>query len=204
MKLSMPEKGDSDAETLEFEDAAPAAPSGAGSIASTIGARNLLIIIITMPFVFLVVVMTIIAIFGNPNKDEVAADDGATPGAVRSTPVATLEEPALQGRRVSVPINASAGDLAASIALPKGGEAGAIALDGDRLALRVDSAEGGVIVIYDLAENRVVQTVPLIEAAGSAMSLGELTVSEKDDLAEDAYANDGAPEAPSLSAGRGE
>jgi len=192
-------------EPLEFDNAEAAAPSrapsGAGSLASAIGARNLLIIIITMPFVFLVVVMTIIAVFGNPDKDRLA-EDSATPGAVRSTPVATLEEPALETRGVVLPVAAASTNDGSVIALPLGGEAGAIALDGDQLAVRVDGENGAMIVIYNLAEDRVVKTVPLVEASGSAMTLGE--AAQPVDLAEDQYANDGAPEAPSLSIRRGE
>lgn len=132
--------------------------NGFAAAASAIGARNLLIIIITMPLVFLVVVVGILAVFGGPG-------DGAGPareGAVRSTPAATLEEPDMAGRRAVLPVPA-AESLAPGIALPAGARAGAIALDGDRLALRVDAEDGAMIVIYDLAENAVIKTIPLTE-----------------------------------------
>lgn len=157
MKLGMDRREPKEADSLEFEEAAPQF----ASIASNLGAKNLLIIIVTMPFVFLVVVMAIIAIFGD-SKDDAQMADGATPGAVRSTPVASLEEPALAaGRRVTLPIVASDDALPSGIVLPEGSAAGAISLDGDRLAVRVDSVDGGMIVIYDLTQNTVVQTIPL-------------------------------------------
>jgi hypothetical protein len=160
VKLGMKmEKGkEKEADRLEFIEE----PKQFTSIASSIGAKNLLIIIVTMPFVFLVVVMAIIAVFGNPNDKAGRLADEATPGAVRSTPVASLEEPAQGARRVTMPISASAEDLASAIVLPEGTAAGAIALDGDRLALRVDSVDGGMIIIYDLASDEVVKSIPLV------------------------------------------
>lgn len=157
MRLGMSDSEPREADRLEFD-----APPTAGSIAARIGAKNLLIIIVTMPFVFLVVVMSIIAIFGRPDDDKIAA----APATVRSTPVAALEQPAAtNGARATLPLPASIGDSAAAIALPAGGEAGAISLDGDRLAVRIESPEGAMIVIYDLTTNAVIQTVPLVEAA---------------------------------------
>ena len=162
MKLGMEDRKKDQAEPLEFEPAAPQF----SSVASNIGAKNLLIIIITMPFVFLVVVMGIIAVFGKSDEDARIAD-AAAPGAVISTPVASLEEPALQGQRVTLPIAASTDELLSGIVLPEGSAAGAISLDGDRLAVRVDSVDGGMIVIYDLAQNTVVKTIPLAVADNS-------------------------------------
>lgn len=143
-------------EPLEFREAAPA-PS---SIAGMIGTKNLLIIIVTMPFVFLMVVMAIIAVFGSPDEGEAAP----TAGAVVSTPVASLEQPAIEGSRVVLPLPAAAGDLSAAITLPEGAATSAMALDGDRLALRVDTDAGAMIVIYDLSTDQVVKTIPLVAA----------------------------------------
>ncbi|MHA7872215.1 MAG: hypothetical protein ACX939_07695, partial [Hyphococcus sp.] len=142
---------------LEFQEAAPTA----SSVANMIGTRNLLIIIVTMPFVFLVVVMAIIAVFGRPAGDA-AGDDRS---AVISTPAAAAPT-ADNAQRVVLPIPAASTDAAdavqGAIALPAGAEAGAISLDGDRLAVRIESEDGAMIVIYDLAQNAVVQTVPLV------------------------------------------
>ncbi|GJL95065.1 MAG: hypothetical protein DHS20C05_14700 [Hyphococcus sp.] len=141
---------------LDFTEAAPA-PSG---VAAMLGTKNLLIIIVTMPFVFLVVVMTIIGIFGRPGADEDRTVEAATT-SVRSTAVETLEEPSVAGQRVILPVTASTGDLSSAIALPAGAQAGAISLDGDRLAVRIDTDDGAMVVIYDLAKGAAVQTIPL-------------------------------------------
>lgn len=146
---------DGERDRLDFSGSSQ---SGFAAMASAIGTRNLLIIIVTMPLVFLIVVMAIIAFLG---PDE--AREAATPGAVRSTPAATLEEPDVAGRRAILPVPAAAERFEPAIALPPGAEIGAMALDGDRLALRIDAADGGMIVIYDLAQDAVIKTIPLTE-----------------------------------------
>ena len=156
MKLGI-DKDESEREPMEFREAAPTM----GSVANMIGTKNLLIIIVTMPFVFLVVVMAIIAIFGSPDQRGEDALTASTPGAVRSTPIASLEEPAANGR-VVLPLPAAVGELGAAIALPEGAETGAMALDGDRLAMRVDTSDGAMIVIYDLSSDQVVKTISLV------------------------------------------
>ncbi len=149
----MEQRGHDDESPLEFREAAPSA----SSVASMIGTKNLLIIIVTMPFVFLVVVMAIIALFGGSDD----AVEAASPGAVRSVAADALEEPAANAQRVVLPIPAATDGALSGITLPAGAEAGAISLDGDRLAVRVESEDGAMIVIYDLAQNVVVQTVPI-------------------------------------------
>ena len=140
----------------DFRDAVPAAASVAGMI----GTKNLLIVIVTMPFVFLVVVMAIISIFGRP--DDAVSDVNRVVQSI-GTPNGSLEEPAIsETQRVVLPIAAAASGSIGGITLPVGAEAGAMSLDGDRLALRVETAGGPMIVIYDLAQNRVVQTVPIL------------------------------------------
>ncbi|MEM9618728.1 MAG: hypothetical protein AAF936_12275 [Pseudomonadota bacterium] len=153
MKLGMEQRGHDDESPLEFREAAPSA----SSVASMIGTKNLLIIIVTMPFVFLVVVMAIIALFGGSDD----AVETASPGAVRSVSTDALEEPAANAQRVVLPLPAATDGPLAGITLPAGAEAGAISLDGDRLAVRVESDDGAMIVIYDLTQNTVVQTVPI-------------------------------------------
>lgn len=159
MKLGSNQQGNREDSPLDFREAAPSASSLAGKI----GAKNLLIVIVTMPFVFLLVVMAIISIFGRP--DDAVADVARV---VRSAPVATeaLEEPASAGpQRVVLPIPASVDGAAGGITLPAGAQAGAMSLDGDRLALRVETGDGAVIVIYDLATDQVVKTIPLVEGS---------------------------------------
>lgn len=118
----------------------PAPPStGLGALAQSIGARNLWIIILTMPAVFLVVVAAIIAVFGKPRSAEEATAE----------PVA---QPVAAGEPAPITIAADAA-------------AGAIALDGDRLAVRIDGPDGVVVVIYDIAKGEVIARVPVEAAA---------------------------------------
>jgi len=131
--------------------------SGFSGFAASIGARNLMIIIVTMPLVFLMVVMGVIAVFGEANETR----ETAAPGAVRSTSAAAPEAPAPPGQRTILPIPAAMDTKAQAIELPAGARAGAISLDGERLAVRVDAEDGAMIFIYDLTKNAVVQTVPL-------------------------------------------
>ncbi len=115
--------------------------TGIGGIAHSIGTRNLWLIILTMPAVFLVAVAAIIAIFGKPKKEETAM---AAP--------AEIEE--------ASPVTASSAG-AAPIALSEGQSAGAIALDGDRLAVRVDGPDGVVVVIYDIVKGEEIARIPV-------------------------------------------
>lgn len=119
--------------------AQPAAP-GPGGIAQSIGARNLWIIILTMPAVFLVAVAAIIAMFGKPRGAD--AEPAALIAADESAPAAAPSA------------------AAEAISIPAGAAPGAIALDGDRLAVRIDGPDGVVIVIYDLAKGEVIARVP--------------------------------------------
>lgn len=114
-------------------------PSKFGSLAQSIGARNLIIIIIAMPFFFLVAVMGVIAIFGNPNdrSEDARANEAAT---IDTTPAAQT----------------------GAITYAAGAAPGAIALDGDRLAVRIDSPDGVTVVVYDLAKSEVVARIPLV------------------------------------------
>lgn len=154
MKMGNADRRPREADPLEFDVQPQAKPANMGSVAMQIGTKNLLIIIVTMPFVFLVVVMSIIALFGDPKKHKTA--DAA--------PAAALEQPAVAGQRVVLPMPASVAGAPGAIALPQGATAGALALDGDRLAVRVDTEGGAMIVIYDLKQGAVVETVPLVEA----------------------------------------
>lgn len=127
---SQPDQFDDDDD--EFVD--PTAPSQVDSLAESIGARNLKIIIITMPFVFMAALAVIIALFGGDKED---ADTAS----------------ALSAAEILASPETNAGALT--------GEAGvgAISLDGDRLAVRVDGPDGVKIIIYDVATGDVVQTI---------------------------------------------
>jgi len=117
---------------------------GLGGLAESIGARNLWIIILTMPAVFLVLVAAIIAVFGKPKPAE-------------------PEEAAVVEEGVAADVATEA--LPEAIAVPVDAAPGAIALDGDRLAVRLDGPDGAVIVIYDIAKGEEVTRVPFTTAA---------------------------------------
>ena len=122
-------------------------PSGALPLASSIGSRNLIIIIVTMPLVFAVVLLGTILVFGK-HKRVAAAEAGA----------------ALPALETSARSSASSGLAPAPLILPAGADIASMALDGDRLVLRVVNADGedGEIVVYDLAAGAAVQRIPVI------------------------------------------
>lgn len=143
----------------------PDVATGAASIANKIGVRNLLIIIVTMPLVFLIVVMAALSIAGKPGKKE----DAVVAGAVLSTPadIAVLDQPS-RSALAATPASLFAGDPA-PLVLPSGGKIGSMALDGDRLVLRVDSAQGGELVVYDLARGDVIQRIKVTKASDEGL-----------------------------------
>lgn len=118
-------------------------PSKFGSLAGAIGAKNLIIIIIAMPFVFLVAVLGIIALFGNPN--DVSGRKPAANDYEAASENAANDTAALIGDAVDYPAGAAPG---------------AIALDGDRLAVRIDGPDGVEVVVYDLAKGEIIARVP--------------------------------------------
>lgn len=125
----------------EEQAGAPAnAPMGAIPLANAIGARNLLIIIVTMPLFFLLVVLATLAIFGGP-------------GARRPEKAAAEAE-------IARP------DQPAPISLPAGASIAAMTLDGDRLALAVETETGGEIVVYDLARGAVLLRIEMTAGEG--------------------------------------
>lgn len=114
-----------------------AARQSTDSFAARIGAKNLKIIIVAMPFVFMATVAIIIALFGKPGGE-----------ATADAPLAS-----------SVPNISGAG----GIVLPGDGDIRDMALDGDRLAVHIRTTDGAVIVIYDLNEDKIVETIPVIQ-----------------------------------------
>ncbi len=133
MNMDAEKEGATGANEAEAE---AASPSQFGSLAGSIGARNLIIIIIAMPFVFFFGVMGAIALFGKPNE---AAPVATAPASLVASPSGSDE---------------------AGVALPAGAAPGSIALDGDRLAVRMDGPDGVVVVVYDLARGEVIARVP--------------------------------------------
>jgi hypothetical protein len=141
-------------------ESAPAAPAPA---------RAVMIGLVTMPAVFIVVVMGALALFGKP-----AATAAAKP---QIAAVETLAQPA------GVPaIGASFAAARSKISAPRGITLGEdmrvadISLDGDRVALHVESPMGEEIVIYDYARGEVVAQAPIETASVETVdSLAMLT-----------------------------
>ncbi|GJL91699.1 MAG: hypothetical protein DHS20C04_13580 [Hyphococcus sp.] len=113
-----------------------------GGLAHAIGARNLKITIVAMPLVFLVVIALIILIFGK--KDKAAPIESA----------AAAEEQAA----------APATEIAERVAISEGQTPGALALDGDHLAVRIDGPAGVEVVVYDLAKGEVIARIEFAAA----------------------------------------
>ena len=156
-------------ETKQTEESTPA---GAGApLANAIGARNLMIIIVTMPLVFLVVVMATISILGDPKERR--GEDTALE-AVRSTPLESsleaLEQPSYAGLSGATPATrASARSIDPSpLVIPSGAEIGALDLDGDRLVVRVTGEESDEIVVYDLTRGAMVSRIRIVEGLSAA------------------------------------
>lgn len=155
MKLGMDDTPQAE-KTIEIEAVSPAQKFR--SLADSIGARNLIIAIVTMPLVFVIVVVGIVGLLGEP--------DGAREGAAvagEEEVIALLQEPALSeplGDAVVSPLPVSV-DAPAGLALAPGDQIGAMSLDGDRLALRIENANAVRIVIYDIAADRVLKEIPI-------------------------------------------
>lgn len=148
-----------DQQQTAFE-ASPAPETAGRSLASAIGARNLMIIIVTMPLVFLIVVMATIAIFGRPGADKAqTADAERVVAAVDRSALAQPAPAAPAG--VIAPSPASLALAPAPLILPPGADITSMALDGNRLAVRIDGKDGGAIVVYDLASGTAVQSIEI-------------------------------------------
>lgn len=151
-------------ETTTRNDGAPAAPGPTG-IAQRIGTRNLLIVIVTMPLVFLMVVIASLAIFGKPGGKARAV---AAAASVRSEPSDhVLSQPDLAMAGALAPKSVAAA-APSPLILPSGGDITAMAIDGDRLVLRVKGNSGGSIVVYDLARGAEIQRIRVLENPASA------------------------------------
>ena len=121
----------------EDSSAFNAAPKTADSVAAMIGTKKLKIVIITMPFVFMAVVALIIAVFGKPGRNT----------------------------RAAAPVSLSTLNIggAGGIVLPGNGVIQSMTLDGEKLALHVRNEDGVVIVIYDMTQDKIVKTIPIMQ-----------------------------------------
>lgn len=120
----------------EGKSAFDTARTSADSVAAMIGTKNLKIIIITMPFVFLAVVGVIIAVFAKPG-------DAATTHMQAAQPTAVV-----------------AGDVG-GIALPGNAVIRSVDIDGNRLAMHVTTPDGAMILVYDIDRDKIIETIPV-------------------------------------------
>ncbi len=137
--------------------------------ASPAPARAVMIGVVTMPAVFIVVVMGALALFGKPASNGV--------DSTRTAAVETLAQPKgspALGATFASAKSARAGALA--ITLGEDMRVANISLDGDRVALHVESPMGQEIVIYDYARGEVVAETPIeMSSVETVDSLAMLT-----------------------------
>lgn len=139
------------------ESAAPrhhgfAAPAALGPIKPE-PARAFAVGVVTMPAVFIVVVMGALALFGKPASEPSMSADAA---------VATLEQPA---SRSAIGATLASSRPASAISLGEDRRVRDIALDGDRVAMHVESPMGSEILVYDFVAQRVVASTPIVSAS---------------------------------------
>lgn len=120
-------------------------------------ARALAVGIVTMPAVFILVVMVALALFGKPasapKADQIAAAD-----------VDTLEQPA--ARTAALPTFVSA-QSSPAVAIGEDRRITGISLDGDRVAMQVESPMGTEIVIFDFVEGRIIASTPIVTSSAA-------------------------------------
>jgi len=117
-------------------------------------ARALAIGLVTMPAVFVAVVIGALALFGKP-----ASPSGFS---ARNHVAERLEQPV--SRSAMSPTFASSLSSPA-VTLGEDRRVVSIALDGDRVAMHVESPMGSEIVIFDFVEQRVIATTPIVTSA---------------------------------------
>lgn len=126
-----------------------AAPS---AMAPPAPARALAVGVITMPAVFIVVVMGALALFGKPASEP--------RGDAAASAIDTLDQPASRPAT-----SATFASSRPAITLGEDRRVTSISLDGDRVALHVESPMGSEIVVYDYVEERIVASAPIVSAS---------------------------------------
>ena len=125
--------------------------------------------LVAMPVAFLAVVLIALSLFGAP-------DDSARPRAAATEP---LTQPALApaaGRAASPALISASASAPGVIQLADDARVQAIALDGDRIALHVESPAGREIVVFDYREGRQIAAAAIETfSAEAADSLSMLT-----------------------------
>ena len=119
-------------------------------------ARTIMLAALTTPAVFIVVVMASIAVFGRPDRAGSAIE---VPAQTASADI--LEQPARGATTPTAVALQSDAFVAAPVLLDAGARVTSISLDGDRIAMHVESENGVEIVVYDLTRGRTVAAVPI-------------------------------------------
>lgn len=147
---------------IEPRAAAPEDPQ-AGAVRAP--AAAMIAGVMAMPAAFLAVVFVAITLFGKPGGPRA---DAAPPADILAQPIAT---------RAASPIFAAATQEAREvIALGEDARIASIALDGDRIALNIESPAGREILIYDYREGRQVGAAQIETIGADAVdTLGMLT-----------------------------
>ncbi len=134
--------------------------ASASQAAAPAPARAVAVGVVTMPAVFIVVVMVALALFGKPIAH--------SQPAIQAAEIDRLDQPAATPALSAIAASAPAGAVAGLIPLSEDTHVVGISLDGDRLALHVESPMGAEIVIYDFKQHRIVETAPIETAAVEA------------------------------------
>ena len=124
------------------------------------GRQNIVIAIVTMPIVFWVVVMTSLALFGEPGVKPSIVNDH------KAVSKDTLVQPPLYAGTGQI-TRASINTDATAISISGEAKVTAIALDGMQMAVYT----GDEIIVYDLDAEQVRHRIPVRQSVLPAMSL---------------------------------
>ncbi len=132
----------------EPQSARPLAANRGEDEKSSNAAPSMIVGVLAMPAVFLAIVFVALAVFGKPGESAPARAGAASPAQATFAPA--VRAPA-----------AATPEARGVITLPDEARIGAIALDGDRVALEVVGPAGHDIVIYDYREGRQIASTSI-------------------------------------------
>lgn len=150
-------------------------------------APSMIVGILAMPAVFLAIVFVALAAFGKPGEvasTDVAADD-------------KLSQPA-QVRAVAPSLASAPSNRRGAIALFDDARIQSIALDGDRVALHVESPMGREIIIFDYREGRQIAAAPIETIATEAVDTLGMLIGPPPAAAPNSPAPEATVEAPRI------
>ncbi|MCB2114180.1 MAG: hypothetical protein KDD85_11625 [Parvularculaceae bacterium] len=130
-----------------------AAPAALGPVEAA-PARAFAVGAVTMPAVFVVVVLVALAVFGKP---------ATSPQSDETATVETLTQPHARAA-TGATFAATSGFENNAIGIGEDSRIEGVSLDGDRIALHVESPNGAEIIVYDYVEGRVIALAPIVTA----------------------------------------